>query len=118
MIKFLTQPKRFYTPDDAVGYDIHAIGISVPLQELTEVDAVQLDFVFYKKNDVGEYLEHSRVSKPSVPKKVTIPNVGDVDFIAGLMSHDNMNVYNVSKMFGAMYGYTMLPFEQQIFLNK
>lgn len=124
-MKILTQPKNFKTPSNKVGYNIVAISIGIPKQEVTNLPTFELEFQFYyNKENFGtnnvslgfEIAPHSN-SFFSAPKKITIPNVGDIDFIAGLTSFDKTKVYQVATLFAQNYGFILLPLMEQTDLN-
>lgn len=117
MIKFLIQPKEFKKPN-GTSLNIEAISVVVNEFPISNDERVSMRFMFYKKED-GEYVhlpEYDHAT--SVFKQVTLPVVGDVDFVAGLVSYNKQNVYNVAQLFAGKYEYVLLPIEEQIFLNN
>jgi hypothetical protein len=114
-IKFLTQPKNYKTPGDRVGYNIDAISVRIAQQPLMHSETVSLEFMFY--TTVGGVLQvHSNAIK-DVYKLCSIPNIGDIDFVANLLSYDKTKVYGVATLFAQMYGFILLPLAEQTDLN-
>ena len=112
MIKFLTTPRTLTKPDNST-YTVDAISVSIFEQDINYTPALKIKFTFYNKDAEGNFISVSEFVKPNVYKKVTIPNVGDIDFVAGLFSYDKTKVYQVASIFAQYNGYTLLPINEQ-----
>lgn len=117
MIKFLTQQKTFILPNGN-NILIEAIGVSVEAFDISNAERVPLCFHFFTKENDEYIMLPEYTYKTSVYKNVTIPNLGDIDFISGLVSYDKTKVYQVASIFAARYSYTLLPFAEQTYLNE
>lgn len=118
MIKFLTEPKNFKEPHNQAGFDIVAIGVQIPKQEISFENTISLEFLFFIKNEENQIIEHSRILKTNIYKKVVLPNGVQIDFVSGLLSYDKMKVFQTASLFAMSNGYTLKPIEEQIELNQ
>lgn len=86
------------------------------MQDLNNLENMSLVFFFFKKVN-GEFVEHSRISIPTVSKKIPVSESVVIDLMAGLFSYDKVKVYNAAKIFALRSNYILLPIEEQSDLN-
>jgi len=114
---FLTNP-RLFTNVDNTTYEIGAI--SAKINNTKEVivgsnNSVSFEFTFYEIKE--QELKARETLFRDINKDYDIPNVGVISMVGGLLSSDKNTVFNMASILCNYYGYTLKPFEEQIFLN-
>ena len=114
---FICEPKNFPTPANPVGFNIEGISCLFVGDTLITEDPIKMAFKFYVKDELGNYILKDGVTT-TVAKSVNIPNVGHFDIPSMLISSDKTVIYQAAVIFAGAYGYTLLSYENQTFLNQ
>jgi|694.fasta_scaffold119797_2 hypothetical protein len=115
---FITEPRSFTNVDNTT-FIIN--GISGKINNSYEIiigsdEQIQFELKFWTYVD-NTYIEKSIITVP-LKKEYDIPNIGLVPIISGFFSPDKEVIYNMAKIISLHFGYTLVPFLEQSFLNK
>ena len=113
---FKTQPKNFKTPTDTIGYEVVGISVEIQKSSIGNVNSFAFQFDFFK-NIKDENNQDTLVVADSIighiPRKINIPQMGEVDIVAGLVSSKRETIYLAASVLAAKYEYELLPLEEQ-----
>ena len=113
---FKTKPKNFPTPTNTKGYDVVGVSVEIQASSIGNVNKFAFKFAFFK-NGKDENGEDALIETDSIigdiPRKITIPKMGDVDIVAGLLSSKRQTIYLAASVLAAKYEYELLPLEEQ-----
>jgi hypothetical protein len=113
-MRFLIQPKNVKKNGfDLQGVNVVAIDVTIKQTNFSE-SKVSFVFDLLYKDENGQFIIKDSV-EGFVDKKVSLPNSNHIDFVAGLMSYDKQKVFQTANLMAEMYGYALLPINEQIF---
>lgn len=111
---FLCQPKSFSSPQIPNGYQVVGISAQALNVSLGDTSPIFCYFEFYRVVDSS--LVKVADQNDYIPQKVQTPQ-GVVNLHALLTSGSKGQVYTAATIFATAQGYTLLPINQQTYLN-
>lgn len=109
---FRTESRNFPTPVDEVGYVIEGVSAEFLNGEIGDKSTYNCLFTFYTKDAYGQFVAQESITK-EVSKEILVPGMGLISIVSSLFSGKRQDIYNGASLLAKLYGYTLLPIEQQ-----
>lgn len=116
---FICEPKNFPTPSNPEGFNIEGLSCKIKENEFSKI-LFDFSFLFYTKENiegVDTFVVKDGVDS-TIRRKTQIGVDTFIDIPSGLFSSTKATVYTTASVFSGAYGYTLLPIEDQTFLNE
>ena len=116
---FICEPKNFPTPSNPEGFNIEGLSCKIKENEFSKT-LFDFSFFFFIKETVegvDVYTVKDGIDS-TIRRKTQIAADVFIDIPSGLFSSTKQTVYYTASVFSGAYGYTLVPIEDQTFLNE